>query len=323
MASTPLPIIRRLKELGSTHSVAVRTRSYRAALGVALFIVLLSLGFVFLYPVLYMISTSLMTPADLVAPDVLYIPTAIRLDNYRIAILGLSFLKAAGISAVIALLGAAGHLVSCSLVGYGFARYKLKVQRVLFPLVIFTLIVPPQTYLVPLYIQFSRYGWINSILPFVVPAFVAQGLKGALFVIVFRQFFSQLPWELDDSARIDGAGGFRIFTRIMLPLSRSAMLVVFLFSFVWHWNDHYLPGIFLRLESTTLAVRLKSFWIVVRGANAAILEAASNYQQELMQAHSEGVGMAASFLVIVVPLVVYIFLQRYFTESIERTGLVE
>lgn len=314
---------RRLAQWRDTRSMVIRHRSYKAFLGVALYLVLLSLGFVFLYPVIYMVSTSLMTPADLVAPDVLYIPTAFRLDNYQIAWLGLSFVKSAGTSAAISLLGALGHLLSCSLIGYGFARYKLKAHKLLFPLVVFTLIVPPQTLLVPLYIQFSRYGWMNTILPFVVPAFVGQGLKGALFVIVFRQFFTQLPWELDDSARIDGAGGWRIFTKIMLPLSRSAMLVVFLFSMVWHWNDHYLPGIFLRLESTTLAVRLKSFWSVVRAAHAAVLQTTSSYQQELMQAHSEGVGMAASFLVIVAPLVVYLFLQRYFTESVERTGLVE
>ncbi len=162
-----------------------------------------------------------------------------------------------------------------------------------------------------------------------MPSSLAQGLRGALFVVIFRQFFSTLPWELDDSARIDGLGGFGIFTRIMLPLSRSAVLVVFLFSLVWHWNDHFFPAIYLQPQDAPLSVRLASLWtevrkaFVIKGKLVSARRRAPTRTSTRSPRATRASGMAACMLVIVVPLVLYAFLQRFFTESIERTGLVE
>lgn len=314
--------------LGGPRAARLARRASRGVLNGVLLAVLLSLGFIFLYPVLYMVSTSLKGPADLVSPEVLWVPTRADFSNYAFAAWGLRFWEALRSSAILSIGSAVLQTASCAFVGYGFARYRFRGSAALFLLVVFTFIVPPQTIVIPLFIQFSRYGWRGTFLPFLVPSALAQGLRGALFVVIFRQFFSTLPWELDDSARIDGLGGFRIFARIMIPLSRTALLVVFLFSLVWHWNDHFFPAIFLQPQDAPLSVRLASMWTDVRKAfvvKGRLVTSATgtNPYQEAIASRNEGMGMAACMLVIAVPLALYAVLQRFFTESIERTGLVE
>lgn len=298
-----------------------------------IYLVLLSLGFIFMYPVLYMLTTSVMGSRDLISPYVVWVPTQFNLYNYYLAAVGLRFDMALKSSIILAVLGSLAQTASCAVVGYGFARYKFFGRGVLFMLVIFTFIVPPQTIMIPLFIQYHKFRWINTYFPFLIPNLLGQGLRGALFVIIFRQFFATMPWELDDAARIDGIGGVRIFWHIMLPLAKSALLVVLLFSFVWHWNDYYLPSIFLRPDKAPLSVRLARLWtdireyLEVRKMGGGMTEGAGDwYTNPYFQAitsRNEALGMAACVLVIVVPLVLYVFLQRFFTESIERTGLVD
>ncbi len=296
-----------------------------------IYVVLLSLGFVFLYPLLYMLATSFMGKEDLVSPYVVWIPRQFNLQNYLLAAIGLQFLPALKSSIVISLCSAAGQTFSCALVGYGLGRYKFPGRGVIFVLVLLSFIIPPQVILIPLFIQFSRLRMIFTYLPFIVPSALGHGLRGALFVIIYRQFIASLPRELDDSARLDGVGGLQLFLRIVLPISKSALLVVFLFSFVWNWNESYLSGIFLHSHQYPLSVRLSLLWSDVRQA-MAIREDASLSADQIgairnayfmaVQYRSEGLGMAASVMTISVPLLVYFALQRFFTESIERTGLV-
>lgn len=293
----------------------------------ALVVFLSSLGFIFLYPVIYMVSTSLMAPEDLVSPYVFFIPHHLFLDNYRYAYLGLGFLDAIKYSAILAVSASILQVGSTAIVGYGFARYRSKLTNVLFGLVIFTLIVPPQTIIVPLYFQFSQYGWIGTFRSMLVPAALGHGIRGALFVIVFRQFFATLPWELEDAARIDGAGDLRIFTRVMLPLAKSAIVIVLLFSFVWHWNDHYMSSVFLDAQHAPISTRLSVFWAALYSPppeqNLLAQEMRIYNVVNPWRANSEGIAMAASLMVIAVPLIVFVVMQRYFTESVDRTGLVE
>jgi multiple sugar transport system permease protein len=157
----------------------------------------------------------------------------------------------------------------------------------------------------------SRLHWLESYLPFLIPPIFGMGLRGALFVFIYRQFFKGLPWELEDAAMIDGAGPLRIFFSVMLPLARPAILVVFLFSFVWHWNDSLEPSVYLsRPENFFLPQRL------------SIVESALESFQ-LRGMWGTGTIMAATLLVILPLVILYIFTQRYFVESIERTGLID
>lgn len=304
------------------------------------YFVLIGLGFIFLYPVLYMFATSFMGPNDLISPYVVWIPKQFTLFNYYWAANHMRIDQSIPSSLIISVSVATAQALACAVAGYGLSRYKFRGKNIIFLLVMFTFLVPPEVLTIPLLIQFSKLGWWDTYFPFIVPALFGQGLRGALYVIIYRQFFSTLPYELEDAARIDGLGDFSIFARIMIPLSRTAISIVFLFSLVWSWNDYYFTAIFMSPIKSPVSVRLSELWTSISQGASSI---AGRYQVEnlfgdtmpdpsnfayanwhtLIGARNEGLGMAACVLVIIVPLIIYIFLQRIFTESIERTGLVE
>lgn len=284
-------------------------------LRIATYIILINVCFVFLFPVIYMFSTSLKTVADLADLTVLWIPRTIFWRNYELAISGMLYWQAARNSIIISLGSGILQTVACSFVAYGFARIPFPGRDVLFLLVLFTFLVPPQTIIVPLFILYRNLGFMDTYFPFLIPALFGHGLRGALFILVFRQFFRNLPYELEDAARIDGAGPFSVYWRIMLPLATPAIIVVFLFSLVWHWNDFFEPTIYLFDQNNfTLPLRLSIL-------SAALLQMLAG--QGAGDEFNEAVIMAASFLVVMPPLIVYLFTQRYFVESVDRTGLVE
>lgn len=284
-------------------------------LRIATYIILINVCFVFLFPVIYMFSTSLKTVADLADLTVLWIPRTFFWRNYELAISGMLYWQAARNSVIISLGSGILQTVACSFVAYGFARIPFPGRDVLFLLVLFTFLVPPQTIIVPLFILYRNLGFMDTYFPFLIPALFGHGLRGALFILVFRQFFRNLPYELEDAARIDGAGPFSVYWRIMLPLAAPAIIVVFLFSLVWHWNDFFEPTIYLFDQNNfTLPLRLSIL-------SAALLQMLAG--QGAGDEFNEAVIMAASFLTISPPLIVYLFTQRYFVESVDRTGLVE
>lgn len=278
-----------------------------------LYLLLIDMSFVFMFPFIYMVATSLKTVQDFVDPTVFWVPRTIAWGNYELAVKGLAYWTSMKYSAIIAIASAIAQVISCSIVGYGFARMKFRFRDALFALALFTFIVPPQTIIVPLFMVYKKLGWIDTYYPFVVPSLFANGLRGALFIFIFRQFFRGLPWELEDAAMVDGAGPMRVYAQIMLPLARPAIIVTFLFSLVWHWNDFFEPSIYLMSsEKFTLPLRLSMLW----------WELQSVFGSEVNELYNEPLVMAASMLVILPMLVVYIFAQRYFIEGIERTGVV-
>ena len=283
--------------------------------------VLASLSFVFIYPMLYIVSQSLMQANDIADATVKSIPKELSFEHYRFAFDRLNFWKSFMNSAFTSLGPAVLQIVSCAIVGYGFARYRFPGHTLLMGLVLFTFLVPPQTIVVPLYMFFSDLGWINTVLPFLVPSAFGHGLRGALFVLIFIQFFRGLPSQLEESARIDGAGAFRTFRSIMLPLAGPAMLVVFLFSVVWHWNDIFQPNLYLMLTDhynlpqrlmildTQGEQRLSDAQKMMGGG--LIGSVPTNYNR----------SMAGALLTILPLVILYGYAQRYFVESLERTGL--
>ena len=280
---------------------------------ILMYLMLLNIAFAFLLPVFYMTSTSLMTIEDFVDPAVYWVPTVFNWENFQLAYMGMNYTVALKNSAIIALGATLGQVITCALAGYGFGRGQFPGRELLFGLVLFTFIVPPQTIIVPLFILYRNLDWIDTFYPFIIPSFFAHGLRGSLFVIIFRQFFRGLPWELEDAARIDGAGPIRTFSRIMLPLAKPAIVVSFLFSLVWHWNDFYEPMMYLmKPERFTVPLRLQ---ILYQSLN----EMTGGQAGEL---YNEPLIMAACFLIVLPPLILYLFTQRHFVESVERTGLV-
>lgn len=280
-----------------------------------IYVVLASISFVFLYPLIYMVVTSLKSVEDIVDPYVQWVPTGLSMRNFKLAYTGMFYLRGIINSSFIALVSSIAQVISCSFIGYGFARNKFPGRDVFFLLALFTFIVPPQTIIISLFILYKKLGWLNTYYPFIIPSFLGQGLRGALFIYIFRQFFRGFPQELEDAARIDGAGRFKIYSQIFLPLSKPAILVVLLFSFVWHWNDYYEPSIYLMDEAKlTMPIRLMNMilWLEREIGLGA-----------MSTSYNIGVEMAGCFLVIVLPLILYAFTQKYFVSSIERTGLIE
>ena len=279
-----------------------------------LYIVLIDIAFAFLLPVLYMVSTSTMSMQDFLDPGIHWVPRRVHIYNYVQAAGGLWYPVAFVNSVKILIPATIGQILSCGLAGYSFARFRFPGKEILFAFVLFSFIVPPQTIIAPLFVLMQNLGWMDTFLPFTVPAFFAHGLRGPLFVLIFRQFFKRQPYELEDAAYVDGCGPLRTFTHVMLPLARPAILVVFLFSMVWHWNQHYLPSMYLLShENYTMPLRLNILGITIR----------TNRAFEIDHLLNPPLWMAGGLLVITPPLLLYLLAQRYFVESIERTGLVD
>ncbi|GAA4850397.1 carbohydrate ABC transporter permease [Paenibacillus vulneris] len=279
-----------------------------------LYVILIDTAFIYLKPILYMVITMMKDSSNMLDPSVVWVPRSIFFGHLEEALRLLKFKTGFIYSISISLSVAVLQIISCAAAGYAFARLEFPFKRFWFIALVFTFILPPQLTILPSILMFKQIGWANTVLPMIVPAIFGHGLKGALFVIIFRQFFLTLPKELEEAARIDGANAFRFFFKVMLPLSKSAIIVVFLFSFVWNWNDFYLPSMYMSgSKEVPLSISLAKL--------AASLSA--DEAQGGISIYAEPIKMAASFLIIAPVLVVYAIAQRWFVEGIERTGLVE
>ena len=275
------------------------------------------IAYLYLQPFFHMLSTSLMTLADLIDPTVKYIPREVTFQNISDAWTGLKYPKAFANTIVIALVCSILQVMVCSLTGYALARLHFPGKTLFTFLMILTFLVPSQVIIIPLYVIYSQLNWLNTPLVFLVPALLGQGLRSALFIIIFRQFFLSQPAAMEEAAKIDGAGTFRLFARIMLPLARPAAIVVFLFSFIWYWNMYYEPSMFMTGNNLPLSLRLN-------GLEAALVGDTPSWigSQQAVKLH-EGPKMAGALMIILPPLILYIFAQKWFVEGIDRAGLVE
>lgn len=287
----------------------------KVLLRTGMYIFLLDVAFVFLFPFLYMIVTSFKSYNDLMDITVNWIPTSLHWKNYQIAADLLSYWSHFISSVFITSTSTIGHLLSCSLAGYGFARYKFPGKNLCFSIVIMSIIVPIQTIIIPLYMRYVNMGWIDSHLPLIVPTFFGYGLRGGLFIFLFRQFFLGLPSELEDAAKIDGCGFIRTYWSIILPIAKSAILVSCILSMVWHWHDYYEPVLYIHSSKYwPLPIMLPSMY---QSLTAALI-LVENVDEILV---TEGVVMAATFIVVFPVLIIYLFLQKRFIQGIERTGI--
>jgi multiple sugar transport system permease protein len=199
---------------------------------------------------------------------------------------------------IVVFFGTIGTVVSCTLVAYGFARFRSKAMPILFLLLLSTIMLPPQVTLIPTFIVFKKIGWYDTLLPLIVPAFFAN----AWDVFLLRQFFMSLPTELDDAARIDGCGPFGILWRIIVPQSYPVLATVTIFSVIYAWNDFYAPLIYLQSqEHWTLALGLQSF------------NAVYSNQGNLL--------MAASTLMVIPPILMFFFAQKLFIQGVVISGI--
>ncbi len=276
-------------------SLVMRPRGLGLALRYAL---LGGLAILFILPLFWMISSSLKPDYEIMAIPPTWWPEAPRWANYVEALTYLPFARFAANTLIIALASILGHLLSCSVVAYGFARLRAPGRGYLFILLLSTLMLPYPVTMVPLFILFSRIGWVNTFLPLIVPTFFGN----AFYIFLLRQSFLQIPPDLEDAARIDGASTLQVLRTIILPLSRPALATVAIFTFQASWNDFLSPLIFLHDQSKyTLTLGLSFF----RGA------------YEIQWAYL----MAASLVIVLPVLALYFAAQRAFTEGLAFTGV--
>ncbi|PNT91083.1 carbohydrate ABC transporter permease [Clostridium thermosuccinogenes] len=278
-------------------------------------LLLIGIGFVFVYPILLMLAESTKDTYDLINPLVQWIPTKIYVSNFIKAWTVLGGFKTLLISSGYMLMVAAAQTLSSALIGYGFAKFNFRFKNVVFLLMIATFIIPDQVTFMPRYLTFKAYGMLRTIMPFFVPALLGQGIKSAIFILIFFQFFRMSPKALDEAAQIDGAGVFRVFTRINLPSAVPAIIVVFIFSFVWHWNETYLADLYFETSIRTFPLALEKFTEYY--AKMFPVTDATNPLMRL----NEGVRMAGTLLCIAPLLLLYALVEGKLVESIDRSGI--
>ncbi|MDO5558864.1 MAG: carbohydrate ABC transporter permease [Oscillospiraceae bacterium] len=279
------------------------------------FLIIFGLCFVILDPIVFMISCAFRNQADMNDPTVLWIPRNVTLDVIK------ETAQAVNLSET--LLNTIKINIGCSLIqvittavtGYGFARFRFRGKNILFIIVILMILVPPQIILLPQYDQFAKLGLINTAWTMYLPALTANGLRAGLMIFIFRQFFKGMPRELEDAAYLDGCGPMRTFLLIMMPNALSSFLTVFLFSVVWYWNDYYTCSSFFSTN--------KTFALMIKNIGPVLSSALFNDPSLQVSARELIVWTQAACLMSIAPmLVMYVCLQKHFTEGIERSGLV-
>ncbi len=303
---------------GAKKSRAARvTRQFILRFG--FYFLLCSLSFIFLYPFITMIVKSLMTDDDLINITVKWIPSEATWSNYAIAFRRMNFKRYIWNNVLVGVVATLGHMFSCALTGYAFARYKFRLKNVLFVLVILMMIVPVQVIIFPLYKQYSDWDWLNTFLPLTVPTFFGFGLSGGFFIFLYRQFFTGLPYEMEEAARVDGCGPVRTYARIMLPMAQAPTLVCVVLSLVWHWNDYFEPGIYINSnpDMRMLPSVLPMLYELLDQENHTMIQV--NELEGIV--FNEAMLMAATFLCILPIMIAYLILQRRFMEGVERSGL--
>lgn len=264
------------------------------------YLLLLPFSILFLIPFLWSVSTALksLDQAFLFPPK--WIPDPIMWENFikgwQAAPFGRFFLN----TTIITVLAVLGTVLSSSIVAYGFARLESFDKNILFLLLLSTMMLPGQVTMIPVYILFKNLGWLNTFLPLIVPSWFGGG---AFNIFLFRQFFLTIPKEFDDAAKVDGAGYFTIFWKIILPLSKPVLITITIFSIIYHWNDFLGPLIYLdKLEKFTIAIGLRYF-------------------QDNYQATQINLMMAVSLIALLPILVLFLIAQRFFIKGIVLSGL--
>ena len=269
-----------------------------------LYILVILLAIVFMLPFTWAFMSSLKTSLEIRQFPPTFLPTAPQFQNYarifeEVPLLSRFFWN----SAVVTITATIGQVASATLVAYGFARFRFPFRDQLFLLVISTILLPREVILIPTFLLFRSLGWLDTLLPLIVPSFFGGG---AFYIFLLRQFFLTLPRELDEAAKIDGANSFQILIRILLPLAVPALITTAIFSFLAHWNDFLEPLIFLSsAENYTIALGLRYFQTLPQEA----------------QEPREHLLMAASLLTTLPILIIFFVAQKYFVRGIVMSGI--
>lgn len=259
---------------------------------VIIYILLTSVAVYFLAPFIYMLFTTFKTEAEAVAYPPKLFPSVWNFENFKNAWEAQPFGAYLFNSVLVTVLTTVGQILSCSLVAYGFARFEFKGKNILFMILLSTMMIPWDVTMIPQYMEFKLFGWINTLKPLIVPAWFGS----PYFIFLMRQFLMGIPKDFEEAARLDGANAFQIYWRIFMPILKPSLILVGVLNMITVWNDYLGPLIFLQDRSKyTLALGLASF----KGVHTTQIIPM----------------LCITVIMIIPPIVIFIFAQRYIVEG--------
>ena len=295
------------------------------------YVVLIAIGYIILYPLLYMISSSIRTRDSFYDPSIVWITSEVTLENFDYAFGIMNYAGAFLNTIIYEMISAGIQIISCSIVAYGLARFEFKEKKVLTFFMFLLILVPSQMMMLPIFMNYSKLDFLgvlglidsltgidirpnvlNSVWTFYLPALFGVGIRSGIIIYIYIQFFKGLPKELEEAAWIDGAGPFKTYLRIALPSSGVVITTVTVFSLIWHWNDYSLSSMYLYFDSWPLAVKLN---------NITSPEAMGTLRLDSTDPLRIAIMMAGCLMFILPILIVYLILQKKFVKSIDRVGI--
>ena len=303
-----------------------------------LFRLLFFIGMIYitLYPVLIMISRAFRTPEDMLNPTVIWLPQHFTVKNFKIISEIIEYKSTAVLTGRIAIISTFFTMVSCSMAGYALGRYRMKGKVILMAFAILTIVVPLQTYLIPVFFKFRFFDFFGigkiiglftgktfvvrlseSEISYYILAIFGMGIRSGLFILLFYQNFKGMPKELEDAARIDGCNELKVFTRVMLPNASAPFLVTLILSLVWYWNDTVYDTILMR-KVQLLATKVADLKALINASFMGL----QKFGIEKNGVSETVLYFAAAILFIIPPLILYLIAQRFFLQSVERSGIV-
>ena len=281
-----------------------------------LYALLIIVAYVFIYPLMSVFSTSVKSLFDQIDPLVIWIPKEFYWENYRRAWIAMGGFKTYTMSLINIGLIALVQTISSALIAYSLAKFNYWWNKLALVIIIVTFIFPNAIFFLPQYIIMSRSGLMGTIWPAVLLSAFGHGTKNAIYILIFYSFFRLQPKALDEAAYIDGAGFIKTFTLINLPMASGAMVVSYILSFVWNWNDTEINGQFFMGKVTTVQIKLEQF--------RELYERFFPYDMTTSESTDRlnyGVEMAGAVLAILPLVFAYFAIQRYIVEGIEQTGI--
>lgn len=289
------------------------------------FLILLGISYIILGPVINIISNSFYSATDVYNPSVFLFPLRPTMDNFMLSFMRLSYWKTLGFTMLYTIAITFIQIMITSMAGYGFARFEFPFKKLLFGCVVVTIVLPTHTIMLPLYQHFRNWDFLGIIqvmsgheinllsseAPMYLMTLFGVGLRSGLYIYIFRQFFRGLPKEIEEAAFIDGAGMWYTYFRIMLMNAVPSVITVTVFSMVWQYNDMFYAKLFTIPSSRNITFRLST------------IQATIEFVDQVKDPMLSQIYVYAGVVLVLLPiLMVYLFLQKYFMEGVERSGIV-
>ncbi len=286
--------------------------------------ILIGVGYVILSPVIGIIVNSISSNKDAYNPMVFVLPQFPTLERYALVIERMNYFPTMFRDLLYTLTLTALQLLVCSMVGYGFARFDFPMKKLLFGCVVVMIVIPAHTIMLPLYMTFKSFdpfgivsaikgtpGIMGTVVPMYIMTLLGCGVRSGLYIYIFNQFFRGLPKEIEEAALVDGCGVWYTYFRIMLINAMPAVITVAVFSIVWQFNDTFYAKLFLISEDVVISKKISSLQAVIANVD------------KILDTTIQELYLDAGIVLIILPiLIIYLVLQKYFIEGVERSGIV-